>query len=93
MSLKFNIMEGGRKSKSPKVLGFQGPKNQDISKSHSNTSLTPKKVHLVYIKNKSPLLQDKYSCCVAHGDYFIDVLSTNFVVSGSVGHLLSIQSV
>ena len=25
----------------------QGPKNQDISNSHSNTSLTLKKVHLV----------------------------------------------
>ena len=35
------------RSKSPKVHGFQGPKDQDISNSHSNTSLTLKKVHLV----------------------------------------------
>ena len=34
-------------SKKPKVLGSQGPKDQDISKSHSNSSLTLKKVHLV----------------------------------------------
>ena len=27
----------------------RGPKDQDISKSHSNTSLTLKKVHLVHI--------------------------------------------
>ena len=46
---------GGKRSKSPKVQGFQGlgvtkskgPKDQDISNSHSNTSLTLKKVHLV----------------------------------------------
>ena len=46
---------GGRRSKSPKVQGFQGPgvpssqgpKDQDISNSNSNTSLTLKKVHLV----------------------------------------------
>ena len=39
-------------SKSPKgskVQGSQGPKDQDISNSHSNTSLTLKKVHLVLI--------------------------------------------
>ena len=40
-------------SKSPKVQGSQGPKDQDISKSHSNSSLTLKKVHLVYIENLS----------------------------------------
>ena len=34
-------------SKGSKVQGSQGPKDQDISKSHSNTSLTLKKVHLV----------------------------------------------
>ena len=34
------------KSKSPKI---QSPKDQDISKSHSNTSLTLKKVHLVLL--------------------------------------------
>ena len=33
------------RSKSPKVPELQGPKDQDISKSHSNTSLTLKKVH------------------------------------------------
>ena len=43
------------RSKGSKVKGFQGPgvpksqgpKDQDISNSHSNTSLTLKKVHLV----------------------------------------------
>ena len=40
---------GGMRSKSPKVQGFQGPKEQYISNSHSNTSLTLKKVHLVLI--------------------------------------------
>ena len=47
---------GGKRSKSPKVQGFQGagvprsqgPKDQDISNSNSNTSLTLKKVHLVF---------------------------------------------
>ena len=34
-------------SKDPKVQGSQGPKDQDISNSHSNTSFTLKKVHLV----------------------------------------------
>ena len=55
---------GGMRSKSPKVLGFQGPwvprsrvlrsqgpKDQYISNSHSNTSLTLKKVHLVMSNN------------------------------------------
>ena len=45
-----------KRSKSPKVQAFQGPgvprsqspKDQDISNSHSNTSLTLKKVHLVW---------------------------------------------
>ena len=44
-------------SKSPQVKLFQGPgvprsqgpKDQDIESSHSNTSLTLKKVHLVMI--------------------------------------------
>ena len=31
----------------------RGPKDQDISKSHSNTSLTLKKVHLVQILSTS----------------------------------------
>ena len=35
------------RSKGSKVQGSQGPRDQDISKSHSNTSLTLKKVHLV----------------------------------------------
>ena len=30
---------GGKRSKSSKVKGFQGPKDQDISNSHLNTSL------------------------------------------------------
>ena len=33
--------------KGSKVKGSQGPKDQDISNSHSNSSLTLKKVHLV----------------------------------------------
>ena len=45
------------RSKGPKVQGSQGPgiprprgpKDQDISNSHSNTSLTLKKVHLVIL--------------------------------------------
>ena len=50
------VEEGrGKKIESPnvpgsqglKVQGSQGPKDQDISKSYSNTSLTLKKVHLV----------------------------------------------
>ena len=46
------VLEEGRDprvpwSKGPKVHGSQGPKDQEISKSHSNTSLTLKKVHLV----------------------------------------------
>jgi len=36
------------RSKGSKVQGSQGPKDQDISNSHSNTSLTLKKVHLVW---------------------------------------------
>ena len=37
----------GPKVLSPRVPSFKGPKDQDISKSYSNTSLTLKKVHLV----------------------------------------------
>ena len=44
---------GGKWSKSPKVQGSQGSKDQDISKSHSNMSLTLKKIHLV---NLNPTL-------------------------------------
>ena len=48
------MVEEGRGSKvqesqGPRVPKSKGPKDQDISKSHSNTSLTLKKVHLVYI--------------------------------------------
>ena len=47
------LEEGGGprvpRSKGSKVQGSQGPKDQDISNSHSNTSLTLKKVHLVPI--------------------------------------------
>ena len=51
------VWEGVRGWKSPKVQGFQGPgvprsqgpKDKDISNSHSNTSLTLKKVHLVHL--------------------------------------------
>ena len=50
-------MEEGRgprvpRSKGSKVQGSQGPKDQDISNSHSNTSLTLKKVHLVVVTYK-----------------------------------------
>ena len=42
------LVKEGRGPRVPsKVQGSQGPKDQDISKSHSNTSLTLKKVHLV----------------------------------------------
>ena len=37
---------GGMRSKSPKVQGLQGP---GVPRSHSNTSLTLKKVHLVLL--------------------------------------------
>ena len=36
------------KGKGPRVPRSKGPKDQDMSNSHSNTSLTLKKVHLVY---------------------------------------------
>ena len=39
------------RSKGSKVQGSQGPKDQDITNSHSNTSLTLKKVHLVLSYN------------------------------------------
>ena len=42
------------RSKGSKVQGSQGPrvpKDQDISNSHSNSSLTLKKVHLVILVN------------------------------------------
>ena len=40
------VLEEGR---GPRVPRSQGPKDQDISNSHSNTSLTLKKVNLVYV--------------------------------------------
>ena len=36
-----------REERGPRVPRSQGPKDQDILKSHSDTSLTLKKVHLV----------------------------------------------
>ena len=42
------MLEEGR---GPRVPSSRGPKDQNISKSHSNTSLTLKKVHLVALKN------------------------------------------
>ena len=43
------------RSNGPKVQESQGPKDQDISKSYSNTSLTLKKVHLVVtVVKKAP---------------------------------------
>ena len=38
-----------QESQGPRVPRSQGPKDQDILNSHSNTSLTLKKVHLVQI--------------------------------------------
>ena len=51
------LLEEGRgprvpRSKGSKVQRSQGPKDQDISNSHSNTSLTLKKVHLVFSLNE-----------------------------------------
>ena len=43
------MVEEVQESQGPGVLKSQGPKDQDISKSHSNTSLTLKKVHLVKV--------------------------------------------
>ena len=37
-----------KEGKGPRVPRFRGPKDQDISNSNSNTSLTLKKVHLVH---------------------------------------------
>ena len=55
---------GGKRSQSPKVQESQGPrvkrskrpKDQDILKSHSNSSLTLKKVHLVTNPNDPRIL-------------------------------------
>ena len=57
------VLEDGKgprvpRSKGSKVQGSQGPKEQDISNSLSNTSLTLKKVHLVLTKN--PFIQVKF---------------------------------
>ena len=59
------LEEGGGprvpRSKGSKFQGSQGPKEQDISNSHSNTSLTLKKVHLVVIiatSSRSRYLRD-----------------------------------
>ena len=41
---KYEMLEEGRGQRVPRS---RGPKDQDISNSHSNTSLTLKKVHLV----------------------------------------------
>ena len=41
--------EKGQESQGPRVPRSRGSKDQDISNSHSNTSLTLKKVHLVLI--------------------------------------------
>ena len=38
-----------QESQGPGVPRYQGPKDEDISNSHSNTSLTLKEVHLVLI--------------------------------------------
>ena len=69
-----------QRSQGLKVQGSQGPKDQDISKSYSNTSLTLKKVHLVLRRyyfpafttdifsgphnNAGASLQPNESCCV-----------------------------
>ena len=41
------VLEEVRGPRVPSVPRIRSPKDQDISKSNSNTSLTPKKVHLV----------------------------------------------
>ena len=46
-------MEEGR---GPRVPRSRGPKEQDISNSHLNTSLSLKKVHLVQIRNATLVL-------------------------------------
>ena len=50
------MLEKGRGFQGPGVPMSQGPKNQDISNSYSNTSLTLKKVHLVFCKNAKEIL-------------------------------------
>ena len=40
-----------QESQGPRVPRSRGPKNQDISNSHSNTSLTLKKVHIVLLSS------------------------------------------
>ena len=66
------MVEEGRGSKvqesqGPRVPKSKGPKDQDISKSHSNTSLTLKKVHLVpyvfcrYLKASRNLNADDFN--------------------------------
>ena len=41
-------VKGSKRSMCPKDPWSQGQKDQDISESHSNTSLTLKKLHLVF---------------------------------------------
>ena len=43
------LVKEGRGPRVPRFKWFQGSKDQDISKSHSNMSLTLKKVHLVQL--------------------------------------------
>ena len=51
-----------QESQGSRVLRSRGPKDQNISKSHSNTNLTLKKVHLVhFISLKSSLQEDTMS--------------------------------
>ena len=47
------VLEEGR---GPRVPRSRGPKEQDISNSHLNTSLSLKKVHLVQIRNATLVL-------------------------------------
>ena len=66
------------RSKSPKVQGLQGPgvprsqgpKDQDTSNSHSNTSLTLKKVHLVSCLKHNSLHVTGRSCSILHVFYY-----------------------
>ena len=72
------VLEEGRgprvpRSKSSKVHGSQGPKDQDISNSHSNTSLTLKKVHLVVSFNHIPA--PNIQCISTHLTFSYDPLT------------------
>ena len=49
-----------QESQGPRIPRPRGPKDQDISNSHSNTSLTLKKVHLVSIVKLGSISNDNF---------------------------------